>query len=215
LGVESSLAEISEAVEVAGLPEVLAMQEVGDHWRMGEKTDQARAVGEALGMPHHAFAGALTDAEGGRYGIALASAWPLEAVQVFELPRDRDEQRVCLLARAGEVWVLNTHLSVEQDEREAQAEAVGRIAAGLTGPLVVLGDFNDRPGSATVRLARGALVDCFDARGEGPEVTFSVADPHRRIDYILCGGGLSPTGTCRVVREATASDHFPLVAEVG
>lgn len=214
LGVESSLAEVAADIEVAGIPEVLALQEVGDHWRMGERVDQAEAVAEALGLGHHTFAGALTDGDDGRYGIALASAWPLEEVQVFELPVEVDEQRVCLLARTNGVWVLNTHLSVKAHERGLQAEEVGRLAATMLGPVLVMGDLNDRPGTATVRLVRGELTDCFDACGEGPEVTFSVEEPHRRIDYIFCGGGLAPTGTCRVVREAQASDHFPLVAEV-
>ncbi len=77
-----------------------------------------------------------------------------------------------------------------------------------------MGDWNDRPGTPTVEAARGALTDCFDARGVGPTETFSVADPHRRIDYLACGGGVVPTGRCEVVRAAVASDHFPLVAEV-
>ncbi len=214
LGVESSLAEIAADIEVAGIPDVLALQEVGDHWRMGEKVDQAEAIAQALGLTFHTFAGALTDDEGGRYGIALASAWPLEEVQVFELPVDADEQRVCLLAKTNEVWVLNTHLSIETAERGSQAVVVGELAQKLLEPVLVMGDLNDQPGSATVRLVRGGLTDCFDASGEGPEVTFSVEDPQRRIDYIFCGGGIAPSGPCRVVREAAASDHFPLVAEV-
>ncbi len=215
LGVESSLAEVADVIEVAGIPDVLAMQEVGDHWRMGERVHQAEVISEALGLPHTTFAGALTDSEGGRYGISLASQWPLEDVQTIQLPVDTDEQRVCLLARTNETWVINTHLSIKRAERELQAAEVGRLAATLLGPVVVLGDLNDRPGTPTVEAVRGALTDCFDAMGDGAEETFSVDDPHRRIDYILCGGGVAPNGPSRVVREAYASDHFPLVAEVG
>lgn len=215
LGIESSLAEVADAIETAGIPDILAMQEVGDHWRMGERVHQADTIAEAVGLPHTTFAGALTDADGGHFGISLASQWPLEDVQIIELPIDLDEQRVCLLARTNEVWVVNTHLSVKSHERELQAAEVGRIAATLLGPVLVLGDLNDRPRAAAVSAVRGELVDCFDAAGEGPEETFSVADPHRRIDYIFCGGGLAPNGPCRVAREAVASDHFPLVAEVG
>lgn len=213
LGVESSLRRVAAAVGAGGVPDVLALQEVGDRWNMGERVDQARAIADHLGLAHAVFAGALVDEDGGRYGIALCARWPLAEVGVECLPRIDDEQRVMLRATlahpAGAVGLINTHLSIRDVERLEQARVVGAAAAGIDGPVVVLGDLNDRPGTATVGAARGALVDAFAAVGEGPAETFSVVEPHRCIDYVFCGEGLSPTAA-RVERAATASDHFPL-----
>ncbi len=213
LGVESSLRAVADAVRAGGVPDVLALQEVGDRWNMGERVDQARAIADHLGLAHSTFAGALVDDAGGRYGIALCARWPLRDVRVERLPRVDDEQRVMLRAilahPAGPVRLINTHLSIHGGERLAQARIIGAAAAEGCGPLVVLGDLNDRPGTATVEAARGGLVDAFDAAGRGPAETFSVIDPHRRIDYVFCNAGLRPLAA-RVERSATASDHFPL-----
>ncbi len=116
VGVETSMATIAAAVE-GYAPDVLALQEVGHHWQMGERMDQAGYIAAALGSHHHVFAGALTDPHGGRFGVALVSRWPLSQVRNIKLPRASDEQRVCLVARAGEVWFACTHLSVASVER--------------------------------------------------------------------------------------------------
>lgn len=214
LGVESSLDAVADAVAALGTPDVLALQEVGHHWHMGQRTDQARHIADRLGLPHAVFAGALTDAAGGRYGIALCSRGPLSAVRVEALPRIEDEQRVMLTAVAetplGAVAICSTHLSIHAEERLLQARRIGEVAAAARGPVLVLGDLNDRPGTPVVDAARGALVDAFDAAGQGAAETFSVVDPHRRIDYIF-GRGLTPTAAA-VARAAVASDHFPLWA---
>ncbi len=216
VGVESSLAALADAIRAVGVPDVLALQEIGVDWNMGERVDQPAVLAASIGLPHQSFGGALTDAAGGRFGVALACRWPLADVQLTALPRDRDEQRVLLRARVEApipFTAFCTHLSVHAHEREAQAVVVAEAVAATSGPVVLLGDLNDRPGTPTVLAVRGALTDCFDARGEGPAETFSVRDPHRRIDYVLVGGGLEPDGPARVARAATASDHFPLVAE--
>jgi endonuclease/exonuclease/phosphatase family metal-dependent hydrolase len=222
LGKETSIKDIGDAVQKAGVPDILALQEIGVDWHDGEKIDQPRALAKQLGFPHHFFAGALTDDKGGRYGIALLSKWPFASADVTLLPRKdltRDEQRVLLRARVAApapFTVLDTHLNrFSAKDRLAQAKLVGAMAAAAEPPVLLLGDFNDDPSSDAVKSAGGTLIDCFAKAGSGDPETFSVKDPKHRIDYIFCGGGLQPVGTVRVVREAKASDHFPVSAVVG
>ena len=218
VGIETSLAEIAAAVQAIGVPDVLALQEVGLRWRMGEPVNQAAVIGDAIGLPFHAFAGALLDApSGGRFGVALLSRFPLDGVHTTNLPRESDEQRVILRARVAAprpFVVLNTHLSVAPGERLAQARQLALAVAAEPGPVVLLGDLNDRPGTPVVTTAMADLTDCFDAVGVGPPETFSVADPHRRIDYIGVGAGACAVEASRVERGARASDHFPVWARV-
>ncbi len=218
VGVETDLAQVGDALRAVGAPDLLAIQETGVGWYMGGGADQPAALAQAAGLPHHVFGPALTRPDGGQFGIALAARWPLRQITHLQLPRVSDEQRVLLRATllhpAGPVTVITSHLSVAADEREAQARVIQREVEACTGPVILLGDFNDRPQTPTLQTLTASLTDCFDACGVGPEVTFSVADPHRRIDYILCGGGLTPVPPCEVARGARASDHFPLVAHV-
>jgi len=217
VGIETNLAQVAAAIRAEGVPDVLAMQEIGVHWNMGEHVDQPAVIADAIGLPFHTFAGALTDERGGQFGIALVSRYPLTDISFETLPRERDEQRVLLSARLESptpVRLLNTHLSVHEPERRLQALRVGAVAAATEEPVIVLGDLNDRPGTEVLAAARGDLVDCFDATGQGAPETFSVVDPHRRIDYIFCGPPLCPVGTSRVALNARASDHFPLIASV-
>lgn len=218
VGVETSIAALIEAIDAAGAPDVLALQEVGLRWRMGERIDQARAIATGVGLAHVAYAGALLDApSGGRFGIALASRFPLDGVQTTNLPREADEQRVILRARVlapTPFVVLNTHLSVKAPERLSQARQLALAVAAEDDPVVLMGDLNDVPGSAALLEAFAGLVDCFDAGGVGPAETFSVKAPTARIDYLGCGHGIEPLAGAEVVRGARASDHFPLRARV-
>ena len=213
------LASLAAAVRAAGVPDLLALQEIGVGWRMGEPVDQPAVLAAALDLPYHAFAGALTDDAGGRFGVALLSRWPLCAVDVSLLPLEVDEQRVALRVAVDtepRLWIVNTHLSIRAPERLRQAERVGRLFAECPGPRVLMGDLNDTPdGPALAALAaHGGGVDLFDAGGEGPPLTFSVKQPNRRIDYLRCAGGLVPSGPARVLTDVRTSDHFPLVGAV-
>lgn len=218
VGVETSIAALIEAIRAVGVPDVLALQEVGLRWRMGECVDQARAIATGIGLNHVAFAGALLDEpSGGRFGVALASRFPLDGVHTTNLPREHDEQRVILRARvcAPRPFVaINTHLSVKPAERLRQARQLALAVQAERDPVVLLGDLNDLPGSAPIEAAFAALTDCFDAGGVGSAETFSVARPHARIDYVGCGVGVTPLPGATVERAACASDHFPLRARV-
>ncbi|MBU0552415.1 endonuclease/exonuclease/phosphatase family protein [Myxococcota bacterium] len=217
LGIETRLADVAEAIRVAGTPDLLALQEIGVRWRMGERVDQPAALAEALGLPYHAFAGALTDDQGGQFGIALLSRAPLSQIQIERLPLEADEQRVLLSAYVEAptpFYAFNTHLSIKAPERLRQAQRLAARLREAAGPLILLGDLNDAPDSAPLRALKAVegLADGFDVAGEGGALTFSVAAPAQRLDYALSRGP-----RCRrayVEYAARASDHFPLVAEM-
>ena len=226
IGIETSMAAVANSFRAvfAGddAIDLLALQEVAVDWRMGERMNQPAYLAAALDLPYHAFAGSLTDHRGGRFGVALLSRWPIAAVDTTLLPRDRDEQRSALrvtLSTQPALVVVNTHLSVDPDERLKQAHMVRQLV-DASHPALLVGDFNDTPDSSTLAALRGPnvdhepLVDAFDAAGRGDELTFSVKAPNRRIDYIMAQRGWARPRMCRVATEVTTSDHFPVVAEI-
>jgi endonuclease/exonuclease/phosphatase family metal-dependent hydrolase len=222
LGLDGGLAAVGDALATLE-PDIVCLQEIGVRWQMGECVDQPAALAARLGFAHVAFAGALTDARGGRFGVAVLSRRGLRSVSVALLPRAADEQRVLLqvaLDTHPPIHVFNTHLSIHEPERMLQAARVAEAVGQVEGPTLLLGDFNDLPESAVLETLRRAapvgappLWDLFDETGEGDPLTFSVKAPNRRIDYLLCGGGFLPEG-CRVLTGVRTSDHFPLVGAV-
>ena len=77
---------------------MVALQEVERGVRRSREIDQARSLGEALGM-HHAF-GASFPVERGEHGVALLSRFPISEVEVVRLPQGNGRwPRVALKAR--------------------------------------------------------------------------------------------------------------------
>ncbi|MEU5435782.1 endonuclease/exonuclease/phosphatase family protein [Streptomyces sp. NPDC020719] len=118
-------------------------------------------------------------------------------------------------ARLG---VLSCHLSLQADEREAQAQMLlDRLAALGVEHAVAGGDLNDRPDGRAFRRLSAALQDCWSVRPWGTEYTSTPADPHQRIDAIFATPGIEvlgcgvPTGLPDADLRA-ATDHLPVLA---
>lgn len=217
LGLDSSLADIASMIKDYEIPDILALQEVGHHWNMGEKVDQTAVLADALGLTHHYFAGALQDKDGGEYGIALLSRWSIASIDVIGHPQEDDENRLLLVAHIDApkpFIVITSHLSICEMERRKQAELTAQVASAHDAPTLILGDFNARPESEEYRVLTEIAEDAFALGGQGPSETFSVANPHRQIDYIMFRGGFDISGSCSVLRHIVTSDHFPLWASL-
>ncbi|MCW5579875.1 MAG: endonuclease/exonuclease/phosphatase family protein [Luteimonas sp.] len=122
-------------------------------------------------------------------------------------------------------YLLDTHLPYRDEDgpvRVRSVRAILRWIAGLPAgaPVILVGDFNDVPGSGTYRAA--LLGGLRDARveapvREGPEGTFHAFTgvPGRRIDWIL-HRGLQPRRALTLAVGADGrypSDHFPVLVE--
>ena len=197
--------------------DLIALQEVDERARRSGGIDQAAWFGDELGM-QSAF-GAFMDFQGGRYGLALLSRHQIVSHEVWRLP-DGNEPRVALAARirpeqGPEFTAVVVHFDWVKDDsyRFAQAsETIDRILT-LDTPWIVLGDFNDTPGSRTMD-AFHAIAD-EATKPEGATKTFPSIEPRMEIDFILAG----PTsrwhiGAATVIDETAASDHRPVVAEL-
>jgi endonuclease/exonuclease/phosphatase family metal-dependent hydrolase len=196
----------------------IALQEVDRNVNRSNKVDQARLLGDLLGMKS-AF-GAFMDYQGGEYGLAILSKWPIVRSTPLRLP-DGNEPRVALLvqvtlADGSPLTVVCVHFDwVNNDNfRYAQAKALAATLDTLSTPYLLMGDFNDEPGSRTIRLfERGAM------EAEKPAAnhfTFPAAPaPEKEIDFIF----VSPAkrwqvDSVAVLDERMASDHRPVVAKV-
>ncbi len=198
-------------------PDVVALQEVDEGTTRSGEVDQARALGLLTAL-EPAF-GAFMDYQGGRYGMAILSRFPIDEAWSIELPPG-NEPRVSLAARivpsAGDtVVVVNVHFDWVADDgfRFAQASALAATLDTLSHPFILVGDVNDQPGSRTLALFEARAREAgkpADARH-----TFPSDEPRREIDFIFGGPPAAwRVGGAEVVDERVASDHRPVVADL-
>jgi endonuclease/exonuclease/phosphatase family metal-dependent hydrolase len=199
-------------------PDIVGLQEVDDRAERSGGVPQAERLGQLLGM-EHAF-GTFMDFQGGAYGMAILTHHRIAAVTPVRLP-DGNEPRVALtvdvrLPGGARITVVNVHFDWVRDDRFrlAQAQALATHLDDLKTPYILLGDFNDLPGSRTLELFRSRAVE---ARApEGSHLTFPAAAPVRQIDYIFVAPPAAwRVREARVVDERVASDHRPILAVVG
>lgn len=210
------LERIAEVIRVTGA-DLVALQEVDRGVARTDRVDQPRRLGELAGM-RVVFEKNIAY-QGGEYGNAVLTRLPVEHHENHYLPRlHANEQRGLLevQVRVGgrRLTFFATHFDYhpEDQERLASLELLrGLVERRADRPVIVAGDLNAAPDSAVVRQARAFLNDALEA-GAGPEFTFPADAPIRRIDYILYNRhpGLACVG-CRVIPEATASDHRPML----
>lgn len=105
--------------------------------------------------------------------------------------------------------------------RTEQAQAVREEIERSPYPVLVVGDFNDTPLSASYRTIAEGLTDAFLSTSWGRKgstffVSVDVAGRDWtfpfRIDYILCSPELTPLDC--TIDEVNYSDHYPISAKI-
>ncbi len=200
-------------------PDLVALQEVDVNLARSGKVNQAEVIAEKLDM--HVFFGRAIDYDGGQYGVAILSKYPLTETAVIPLPEEDNpeaEDRVLTKARitlpGGEVICFgSTHLDVlSADNRVQQVSMINAIAAKETVPFIVAGDFNAEPESYAIdeldkAFTRTCLRNC--------EASFPQDIPNKIIDFIAFKKELPYKVVLhKVIPERYASDHLPVVAVI-
>jgi endonuclease/exonuclease/phosphatase family metal-dependent hydrolase len=202
-------------------PDIVTLQEIDSVVARTGFEDQAAVLGELTGM--RAVFGGFMDYQGGRYGMALLSRYPIVEWENHRLP-DGAEPRSALAARiellrpgygqAPRLVVVGVHLYATAEERYAQASRLIEVLSDERSPVVLAGDFNSTPDSDVIRL--------LEAEGgwkrppkSGERLTFPSEDPDREIDFIM----FRPADRFvvrehRVVAETEASDHRSVLLEL-
>jgi endonuclease/exonuclease/phosphatase family metal-dependent hydrolase len=205
-------------------PDIVALQELDAGRNRSGGADQPVWLAERLGMQLD-FCSARS-CDGGHYGNAVLSRYPLNRVRQACLPRigthseARAVQWVTADTPAGPLDIFNTHLALRAKERLAQAEElIGQ--SWLSDPRcrshsVLCGDFNALPGSGVVRRLCATLRDAGLVAAPGMQRTFPSLLPLMRLDYVFVGRGVH-VGGCSVPRTSLtrmASDHLPLIVDL-
>jgi len=187
-------------------PDLVALQEVDRGTERASGVDQVRILAKLCRM-HYAFGQAMPH-QGGQYGEAILSRFPIEKTVVHPLPYQLDlEPRAALevVVRPegiGPISFVGTHLCHRSDElRTLQTRRLSQLFPSKEGkPVILAGDFNARPGSEPMNtLLNAGWIDTIS--------------PRSVIDYILvraCDPWTVKEVT--IVDEPVASDHDPVLA---
>jgi endonuclease/exonuclease/phosphatase family metal-dependent hydrolase len=199
------------SADVVGLQEVIRAAGVG-------RADQAAYLAARLGMTV-VMGAARPHGPGGTYGNALLTRWPVRGSLTHDLTFKTREPRACLrvdLDVGGmAVHVFVSHLGIAMRERRDQIGRLGafiRAAAGLAGPRVLLGDFNEwHPGPVSRRLRTE-----FPSPMRRPLRTHPAVFPLFALDRIYWDRELEGrefhAHRSRLAR--VASDHLPVMARL-
>ena len=193
-------------------PDVVALQEVDNQVQRSGSVDEARRLSELTGLRHYAF-GSFFSFQGGEYGMAILSRYPLSEIQNLRLP-DGAEPRTSLLATVAapiRFRLAGVHFYRTEEERSAQATTLLKAVKGNEFPHIIAGDFNSRPDSPVLQLFSDWEIpnkgdDHFTFSSDQPrsEIDFIIARPAAAFDFLVTD----------VVNEPIASDHRPVVADL-
>jgi endonuclease/exonuclease/phosphatase family metal-dependent hydrolase len=223
---QRNIERVAELIRQVGA-DIVLLQEVDRRTQRAGGADHLAELERLTGM--HAAFGKSLDYQGGDYGIALLSRWPLDTVQRVPLAvhppqarsENRYEPRIGLYARIttplGPLHVLNTHVDPAGEPTYRHQEMIGLLAfARRTVPpterFILSGDLNARDDTAELAALTFSLTDAWQRCGDGGAGhTFPASAPDRRIDYVLMRG-LSCTRA--EVVSTQASDHRPLLVTI-
>lgn len=191
-------------------PDVVVLQEVDNKCKRSGEVDQAAELGRLTGL-QFAFGKAM-DHDGGEYGQAILSKFPLTEVKVHRLPGE-GEPRIAISALAetalGPVTVAGLHLDYEDAARQlVQAQVASAALLAVTPhPVVLSGDFNAIPDSKTLEVF--AQAPWLVVPKSGDRITHFGEKPSE-IDYTVVRG-LRVAKPTVVHPESVASDHRPIL----
>jgi endonuclease/exonuclease/phosphatase family metal-dependent hydrolase len=218
--------------------DVVALQEVQWH--------QARRIARALEARSHHWSMKHVPARTWPEGMAVIGVTARVRVRchalTFPLRLWDWRRRIVQVATVDDTSTLvNVHLSPhsQAERRDEEAAQVLALAADRTGPVVVAGDFNERPpGPVGEQMAAAGFRDGWASSGPPPEPPAPRADPWptnwrqrqwtpgttapptQHLDYVYVSSQVEavtlrlpePEGERGWARFSLLSDHLPVTA---
>jgi len=198
--------------------DVIALQEVIGAGPVG--AGQAEEIGAGLGMGW--VMNCVRTLRQHQFGNVILSRYPIVNHSQYDLSwrtcEPRNCQRADLEINGSTLHIYNVHLGTAVLERRYQA---GRLASfvhdrRVTGPKVILGDFNEwMKGLATKTLS--ALFESVDiSQHLKRRRTYPGLFPVVHLDHIYYDGKVEVVNVemPRTRKALMASDHLPLVANL-
>lgn len=212
------LARIAGVIN-AQKPDLVGLQEVDRGVERTQRIDEIAEIAKLTRM-NYDFAFNLRY-QGGQYGVAILSRFPIVAIDHRLYQNTREAERRGFIR--GEVSVggrtlnfVTTHLDYQyEDGRLFEAQQLLAALKDVKGPLIVVGDFNDVPAGGAYQLIIDQFEDAWtQAHAGDPGFSYPADKPSKRIDYIFFRAKDRVRTKRAWIVETQASDHVPVVADL-
>lgn len=203
---------------------IVLLQEVDVRTTRSGNVDQIAELASMSGL--RAAFGKSLDYQGGEYGVAILSRFPIVSNRVIPLRTDPPQARaggsleprvaflvVIELARGERITVVNTHLDASRDDTWRAQEIATLASVVPEGEAVLVGgDLNMTPENVLLQsLEKRGLSDAWRC-GRGDGKTYPATAPIKRIDYLFTSVELECESA--EVLASEASDHRPLLVKL-
>jgi len=208
------LKEMAELIIKSGA-DIVGLQEVDSMCFRSGQIDQAKKLAELTDMQvefvrHFEY-------DGGAYGLALLSKFPISDIKNHRLPATGNEKTVAFLTANVNVadsltfMVGVAHLDYRNaNSRFRQANLILDIYKNIAYPAILMGDINAEPGSSEVMV----LLDYFmDTQPDGA-YTFPAEKPTKKIDFIFINKTHEIKIITKEVLNSAHSDHLPILSTI-
>jgi endonuclease/exonuclease/phosphatase family metal-dependent hydrolase len=197
--------------------QIVGLEEVDSVCKRSENTDQAKILATLTGM-HYAYVRHFAF-DGGSYGLALLSKYPISGLVNNRLPVLTDENgntRAFLtatlqLSKKEQLMVGVVHLDYRNDDsRATQSRIIVNMFANKKIPVLFLGDLNAAPDSKPIVNLKGLFTDT----NQSGYLTFPSDHPKEKIDYIMVNTGHYLKTVKEPKYNVQYSDHLPILSDV-
>jgi endonuclease/exonuclease/phosphatase family metal-dependent hydrolase len=222
-----ALGKIAELINESRA-DIVGLQEVDQCCRRSDGIHVPAKLAELTKM--EVYFGRTIGIEGGSYGNAILSRFPIKSTTNIPFQEIRDSQscnssaetstaseRRCAIKAVidvdgRELLFINTHLDhKKEDLRLSSIPKLRQMCCGI--PTVIVGDFNAEPDSKTIGLVKQFMHDAFSQAGqEENPVTMSSKGKGKCIDYIFISDSITTTAVRTIATDA--SDHCAVYAEL-
>ena len=198
--------------------DVIALQEVIGAGPAGGS--HIEEIGAALGMGW--VMAPTRRLRGHHYGNAILSRYSISEHTEHDLSyracEERGMQRADITVGSHRLHVYNVHLGTAILERRHKARRIATIVSDrhVSGPKIVLGDFNEWMKGLTTSLLSSKLKSVDLANYLKRRRTYPGLFPILHLDHIYYSGRLEivEISLARTRLSLVASDHLPLVADI-
>ncbi|WP_078427212.1 endonuclease/exonuclease/phosphatase family protein [Alkalihalobacterium alkalinitrilicum] len=187
--------------------DIISLQEIERYSIRSKFQDQVRLIAEALDM-NATFYPSLSY-PGLYYGNAILSRFPIKDTELITFKNRREDRSAILsniqLSNKQSIYVLNTHLGLNREERLQAIEMIHQKLNKIEGPILLKGDLNSLPKKQEYEIWNSYLSKSNEGM---PIQTYSSRD--WQIDYIFHSKEFVVNQTS--VLQSEASDHYPISA---
>ena len=198
-------------VIAAEKPDLVALQEVDKGCKRSGSIDQAAKLAEFLKMDHRF--GKFMDYQGGEYGMAVLSRFPIEKTVIHKLPKGAEPRIALEVVVKSPGWPGKfSFVGIHNDwiKEPLRVRQIVVLRDGLKDrmhPVILAGDFNAKPESdSLLKLEKSG----WKMLREGRKNTWSAAEPKVEIDFFFSKGLPPFQFQDKVIAEKIASDHRPI-----